>query len=96
MPRRLRAATTVVVFRWPCGTAGPQALAARGAAAGAGHVGLRPGLVDEDEPLRIEVGPGLEPGLAPLQDVGTVLLAGVRGLLLRVIRRRTKKRRSVP
>ena len=32
--------------------ADPQALAARGAAVGARHVGLRPGLVDEDQPLR--------------------------------------------
>jgi hypothetical protein len=45
-----------------------------------------PGLVDEDEPLRVEVRLGLEPGLAPLQDVGAILFAGVRGLFLRVIR----------
>ena len=63
-----------------------QALAARGAAVGARHVGLRPGLVDEDQALGIEVGLGVEPGLPPLQDVGAILLAGVRGLFLRVIR----------
>jgi len=73
-----------------------QALAARSAAVGAGHVGLRPGLVDEDQPLRVEVGLALEPGLAPLQDIGAILLAGVRGLFLRVIRWRAKNRCSVP
>lgn len=95
MPRRVRAATTVVVFQWPFGTptTHPQALAARGAAMGAGHGGLRPGLVDEDQPRGLEIGLHLEPGLAPLQDVGAVLLAGER---VRVIRRRAKKRCSVP
>jgi hypothetical protein len=73
-----------------------QALAARGAAVGSGHVGLGPGLVDEDQPRGVEVGLALEPGLAPLQDVGPILLAGMRGLFLRVIRRRAKKRWSVP
>jgi hypothetical protein len=60
--------------------ADPQALATRGAAVGAGHVGLRLGLADEDQPLRIEVGLPLELGLAPFQDIRAVLLAGVRGL----------------
>jgi hypothetical protein len=58
----------------------PQALAARGAAMGAGHVGLRPGLADEDPPRGLEIGLRLESGVAPLQDIGAVLLAGVRGL----------------
>jgi hypothetical protein len=66
--------------------ADPQALAARGSAVGSCHVGLGSGLVDEDEPLRVEIRLGLEPGLAPLQDVGTILFAGVRGVFLRVIR----------
>ena len=39
-----------------------QALTARGTAVGARHVGLGPGLVDEDQPLRLEVGLGVEPG----------------------------------
>ncbi len=56
--------------------ADPQARPARGAAMGASHVGLRPGLVDEDQPRGLEIGLRLEPGLAPLQDVGAVLLAG--------------------
>ena len=71
-----------------------QPLAARAAAVGARHVGARPGLVDEDEPLGVEVGLAVEPGLPPLQDVGTVLLGGVRGLFLRVMRGRRKKRHS--
>ena len=73
-----------------------QALTARRTAMGAGHVGLGPGLIDEDEPGRLEVGLAVEPGLAPLQDVRAVLLAGVRRLFLRVIRRRAKNRSSVP
>jgi hypothetical protein len=73
-----------------------QALPVRGAAMAAGHVGLRPGLVDEDQPRGVEVGLGVEPGLPAYQDVGTILLAGVRGLFLRVIRRRAKNRCSVP
>ena len=44
--------------------ADPQALAAQGPAVGPGHVGRGPGLVDEDEPLGIEVELGVEPGLA--------------------------------
>jgi hypothetical protein len=66
--------------------ADPQALSPRGAAMGSRHVGLRPGLVDEDQPLGIEVGLGVKPGLPVFQDIGTILLAGVRGLFLRVIR----------
>jgi hypothetical protein len=63
---------------------------------GPGHVGLGPGLVDEDQPFRVEVGLGGEPGLPPRQDVGTILRAGVRGLFLRVFRWRAKTRCSVP
>ena len=63
---------------------------------GAGHVGRRPGFVNEHEAVQIELGLALEPVLAPLQDVGTILLGGVRGLFLRVIPWRSKKRRSVP
>jgi hypothetical protein len=84
MPRVVRAATKVVVFQCPCGTLR------------AGHVGLRPGLVDEDEALRIEVELAIEPGFAPLQDVGTILFRGMGGLFLRVISWRAKKRRIVP
>lgn len=58
----------------------------------AGHVGRRPGLVDEDEPFGIEIGLGVEPGAAPAQDVRAILLDGVAGLFFRVIPRRWKNR----
>ena len=60
--------------------AGTQPLAFLSPAAQAGHVGGRPGLVDEDEFAGIELELLLEPGLAPLQDVEPVPLHRVRGL----------------
>ena len=78
------------------GDAHAQALAPWAAAVGAGHVGLRPGLVDEDQPLRVQVELALEPRMPAFQDVGPLLLAGVRGLFLRVIPCRRKNRWSVP
>jgi len=59
------------------------------------HVGGGPGLVDEDQFVGIEIELALEPFLAALQDIGTVLLRGVAGLFLRVIPCRAKKRHSV-
>lgn len=44
------------------------------------HVRGSPGLVDEDEPLRVQVQLAVEPGLALFQDIGAVLLGRVRGL----------------
>jgi hypothetical protein len=41
------------------------------------YVGRGHGLVDEDEPVGVEVELKLEPRLPGLQDVGAVLLAGV-------------------
>jgi hypothetical protein len=55
-----------------------------------------PGLVDEDQTFGIEIKLAFEPGLAPLQDVGAVLLDRVRRLFLRVMAWRAKKRRIVP
>jgi hypothetical protein len=63
------------------GDADPQAFAAAAAAVGPRHVGRSPGLVDEDQALGIEIELAFEPGLAPLQDVGAVLLGCVRSLL---------------
>ena len=37
------------------------------------------GLIAEDQPLRIEIGLVLEPGLPPTRNVRPLLLAGVRG-----------------
>ena len=64
-------------------------------AACAGHIGRAPGFVDEDEAGRIEIELAFKPCLAPLQDIGTALFAGVRSLFLNVIRRRLKNRQSV-
>ena len=73
-----------------------QALSARTPSMAARHLGRCPGLIHEHEPLGVEIELAIEPGLAPLQDVGPVLLAGVRGLFLRVQPRRWKNRHSVP
>lgn len=59
-----------------------QAFPFRAAPPLARHIGRGPGFVDEDEPIRIEIQLTVEPVLAPLQDVGPVLLAGVRRLFL--------------
>jgi hypothetical protein len=41
-----------------------------------GHIGLDPGLVDEDEPARIEPGLPGSPTLTPARDVGASLFKG--------------------
>src|SRR3954463_5932064 len=74
--------------------ASPQPPTARGPSVAPGHVGRSPGLINEDQPLGIEIKLALEPGLAPLADVGPVLLGGMRGLFLRVILCRRQKRQS--
>lgn len=56
----------------------PAALSLRRASAQARHLRRRAGLVDEHEPVRIEIELGLEPDLALTPHVGTLLLAGVR------------------
>lgn len=64
--------------------ADPKPLTAPAATVPTSHVRGGPGLVDEDEALRIEVELALEPGLALPQDIRAVLLRGVRRLFLRV------------
>jgi hypothetical protein len=44
------------------------------------HVGGRPGFVDENEALGVQIRLIVEPVFASLQDVRTFLLGGVRGL----------------
>jgi len=44
----------------------------------AGHVGLHPGFVDEDQTLWVNLILVLFPLLASTRDVGPVLLAGVQ------------------
>jgi hypothetical protein len=63
----------------------PKPLAAPAAPVAARHVGRGPGLVDEDQPVGIEVELILEPLFASDQDVGAILFGGVRGLFLRVM-----------
>jgi hypothetical protein len=43
------------------------------------HLGRGPGLVDEDQALGVQIGLALEPGPTTTQNVGALLLAGVRG-----------------
>lgn len=51
-----------------------QALAFRSPAAERGHVGLDPGLIDEDQPLRVETSLPRAPSPPPTGDVGAGLL----------------------
>ena len=51
-------------------------LAPRRPAMGAGHVRRSPGLVDENQPVRVEVELAFKPGEPTAQDVGTVLFFG--------------------
>jgi hypothetical protein len=62
----------------------------------AGHRGGCPGLVEEDEPLGIEIELALEPGEPLREDVGAILLGRMRGLFFSVIRWRWKNRQIVP
>ena len=59
------------------------------------HLGVRGGLVDEDDPRRIEVELPLEPRLARRVHRAAALFGGMRRLFLRVILRRLKNRQSV-
>lgn len=58
----------------------PQTLALAAPAVAAGHIGWRPGLIDEHQSLGIAVELTLEPVLARAQDVGAILLERVAGL----------------
>jgi len=57
---------------------GDQALAARGAAMGACHVGLGPGLIDEDQAGGIDARLMATPARAAARNVGPMLLGGVQ------------------
>lgn len=75
---------------------GSQTFAALAAAMCSRHVGRRPGLINEDEPVTIELALALAPGFPPRQDIRAILLGGMGGLFLRVMLWRPKKRRIVP
>ena len=79
-PPRRRPATSVVVFQWPCGTVARHR-SPRGPRRAAEPSGGGPGLVDEDELRRVELGLEIERGLAACGYVLARLLAGVRRLL---------------
>jgi hypothetical protein len=57
---------------------GDQTLPTRSSAVGAGHVGLCPGLIDEDQARRINAVLVALPPLALAGYVGTVLLGGAQ------------------
>jgi hypothetical protein len=61
-----------------------------------GHVGLGPGLVDEDQAFGVEPALMFLPALAPAGDVGAVLFAGVQALFLNVMPSRAKNAQSAP
>ena len=72
MPRRVRPATKVVVFQCPWGTA-MRKRSPRGAQPwGAGHVGLGPCLIDEHQPVGVEAGLAVAPGVPAHQHIRTV------------------------
>ena len=68
------------------------ALSLRGPAAQTGHVGLRPGLVDEDQPSGVDEPLIGSPSFAVATYVRAILLARDEGLFLNVTPIRRKKR----
>ena len=68
------------------------ALAPRRTAAKPGHFGRYSALVDEHQPLGIEIGLALEPGQPSGRYVRPVLFGCVRSLFLRVMSCRRKNR----
>ena len=68
-----------------------QSLAARRAPVGACHVGLGPGLVDEDEARGIKPALILLPLCPPPRDVRAILLAGVQAVFLKLMPSCSKK-----
>ncbi len=63
----------------PVGHRRPAALAAPCPAMAPRHLGRGPGLVDEHQPLGLQIRLDLEPILPTMQNVRALLLAGVRG-----------------
>ena len=61
-----------------------QPFAARRATLQADHVGLGPGLIEEDQFAWVQAGLGLTPFSTGAGDVRAVLFGGVQGLFLRV------------
>jgi hypothetical protein len=74
----------------------PAALAARTAAPAARHLGVHPSLIDEDKPFGLQLQLVLEPGSALSQDIGALLLVGIRRLLTVMPCRSRSARRAGP
>src|SRR5271167_2469366 len=76
------------------GRLGDEALASGASAVGAGQVGFRPGLVDEDKPPRIDRRLTRLPPLTPPGDVRPVRFGGCEGFFLNVTPSCWRKRQS--
>src|SRR5271155_1854827 len=83
-------------FPMAMGHGGAASLAPGRTTVKARHLGVRGGLVDEDDPRRIEVELPFKPRLTRRIHRVATLFGGVRRLFLRVILRRLKNRQSVP
>lgn len=68
----------------PMGNRSAAALATWCAALHAGHLGGGAAFIDEHQPLRVQVRLGVEPGLAALGYVRSILFGSVRCLFFRV------------
>ena len=87
-----RAARKVAVFQLALRNLVDEALSLWRPAAQAGHVGLRPGLVDEDQSPGIDAALIGSPSFAVAAYVRAILLARDKGLFLSVTPIRRKKR----
>ena len=62
----------------------------------AGHVGLRPGLIDEDQARRVNASLVMLPSLALAGDVGAALLGGVQGVFFHMSPSEARNDHTVP
>ena len=91
--RSLRsAARKVAVFQRPCGTLSTRRVSLWRPAAQAGHIGLGPGFIDEDQPPGVDEALIGSPSVAVATYVRAILLACDKGLFLAVTPIRRKKR----
>jgi hypothetical protein len=68
----------------PVGDRGAASISARGSSAKPGHLRAQACFINEDEARRIEIELAVEPVLATLQEIGTLLLQCMCGLFLKV------------
>ena len=79
MPVALSAPTNVVVCQWPCGMGATQRLPRGARAVAPRHLCRGSGLVDEHQPIDVDLRLKSLPGGALRGHVRAILLAGVRG-----------------